>query len=189
VLTGLTAEAAIERVQSDTRARMLRETDPYLRERLHDLEDLAHRLMRQLTRQEYAPARESLPKDAVLIANSMRPWMLREYARGGVRGLVLEEDDSNSTLATVAREFGIVTVTGVKNIISLVNPGDVIVVDGDTGDIYIFVPRRRSWPLMPSESALRDSSCWTGQSAKSWGVRQLAPRSTCRDSVLVRRVN
>ena len=40
VVTGLTAEAAVERVQSDTRARMLRATDPYLRERLHDLDEL-----------------------------------------------------------------------------------------------------------------------------------------------------
>ncbi|MCB1476906.1 MAG: GAF domain-containing protein, partial [Rhodobiaceae bacterium] len=39
VNTGLTAEAAVERVQNDTRARMLRQTDPYIRERLHDLDD------------------------------------------------------------------------------------------------------------------------------------------------------
>ncbi|HEY2248457.1 MAG TPA: phosphoenolpyruvate-utilizing N-terminal domain-containing protein, partial [Bradyrhizobium sp.] len=51
VATGLTAEAAVERVQSDTRARMLRSTDPYLRDRLHDLEDLGFRLMRQLVGQ------------------------------------------------------------------------------------------------------------------------------------------
>ena len=48
VTTGLTAEAGVERVQSDTRARMLRASDPYLRERLHDLDDLANRLMRVL---------------------------------------------------------------------------------------------------------------------------------------------
>src|SRR3989449_3038702 len=60
VMTGLTAEAAVERVQSDTRARMLRVTDPYLRERLHDLDELANRLIRQLTGQEHAPARERL---------------------------------------------------------------------------------------------------------------------------------
>ena len=53
LLTGLTAEAAVERVQSDTRARMLRQTDPYLRERLHDLEDLANRLLRQLLGHEH----------------------------------------------------------------------------------------------------------------------------------------
>src|SRR5580700_2723802 len=63
VLTGLTAEAAVERVQSDTRARMLRQTDPFLRERLHDLDDLANRLMRQLTGRDHAPSRESLPEN------------------------------------------------------------------------------------------------------------------------------
>ncbi|OYW33497.1 MAG: peptidase, partial [Azorhizobium sp. 12-66-6] len=49
VLSGLTAEGAVERVQSDTRARIMRASDPYLRERLHDLDDLANRLLRELT--------------------------------------------------------------------------------------------------------------------------------------------
>src|SRR5262249_22862275 len=73
VATGLTAEAAVERVQSDTRARMLRATDPYLRERLHDLDELANRLMHQLLGQDYAPARDRLPDNAVLVARSMGP--------------------------------------------------------------------------------------------------------------------
>src|SRR5215467_3168013 len=73
VLTGLTAEAAVERVQSDTRARMLRATDPYLRERLHDLDELANRLMHHLLGQDYAPARDRLPENAVLVARSMGP--------------------------------------------------------------------------------------------------------------------
>src|SRR6202020_2833846 len=67
VATRLTAEAAVERVQSDTRARMLRSTDPYLRDRLHDLEDLGHRLMRQLVGQDHAPSREQLPGDAIIV--------------------------------------------------------------------------------------------------------------------------
>lgn len=49
ILTGLTAEAAVERVQSDNRAKLMRQTDPYLRERLHDLDDLAHRVLMALT--------------------------------------------------------------------------------------------------------------------------------------------
>src|SRR6266481_5394950 len=68
VRTGLTAEAAVERVQSDTRARMLRITDPYLRERLHDFDDLANRLLRQLLGRDHAPAREHLPENARLAA-------------------------------------------------------------------------------------------------------------------------
>ena len=65
VVTGLTAEAAVERVQSDTRARMLRATDPYLRERLHDLDELSNRLMHQLLGKDYAPPRDRLPENAM----------------------------------------------------------------------------------------------------------------------------
>src|ERR1700692_1353922 len=91
VRTGLTAEAAVERVQSDTRARMLRISDPYLRDRLHDLDDLANRLMHQLLGQDYAPARDRLPENAVLVARSMGPAALLEYDRRRLRGLILEE--------------------------------------------------------------------------------------------------
>ncbi len=62
VLTGLTAEAAVERVQSDTRAKMLRQTDPYLRERLHDLDDLANRLLRTLVGKANGVAARKCPK-------------------------------------------------------------------------------------------------------------------------------
>src|SRR5205807_4344548 len=96
VMTGLTAEAAVERVQSDTRARMLRATDPYLRERLHDLDELANRLMHQLLGTDYAPARERLPENAILVARSMGPAALLEYDRKRLRGLVLEEGGPNS---------------------------------------------------------------------------------------------
>src|ERR1019366_6454549 len=87
VATGLTAEAAVERVQSDTRARMLRSTDPYLRDRLHDLEDLGHRLMRQLVGRDHAPSREQLPDNAILIARAMGPAALLDYDRKRLRGL------------------------------------------------------------------------------------------------------
>jgi hypothetical protein len=103
VMTGLTAEAAVERVQSDTRARMLRQTDPFLRERLHDLDDLANRLMRQLTGRDHAPSRESLPENAILVARSMGPAALLDYDRKRLRGLVLEEGGPHSHVAIVAR--------------------------------------------------------------------------------------
>src|SRR6202035_5562851 len=96
VRTGLTAEAAVERVQSDTRARMLRISDPYLRDRLHDLDDLANRLMHQLLGKDYAPARDRLPENAILIARSMGPAALLEYDRRRLRGLILEEGGPNS---------------------------------------------------------------------------------------------
>ncbi|MBY0382155.1 MAG: phosphoenolpyruvate--protein phosphotransferase [Xanthobacteraceae bacterium] len=137
VATGLTAEAAVERVQSDTRARMLRSTDPYLRDRLHDLEDLGHRLMRQLVGRDHAPTREQLPDNAVLIARSMGPAALLDYDRTKLRGLVLEEGTANSHVSIVARALGIPAIGEVANAPGIADPGDAIIVDGTSGSIYV----------------------------------------------------
>jgi len=137
VMTGLTAEAAVERVQSDTRARMLRQTDPFLRERLHDLDDLANRLMRQLTGRDHAPSRESLPENAILVARSMGPAALLDYDRKRLRGLVLEEGGPHSHVAIVARALNIPTVGEIDNATGIVDPGDAIIVDGTVGDLHV----------------------------------------------------
>src|SRR5215472_97636 len=137
VATGLTAEAAVERVQSDTRARMLRSTDPYLRERLHDLEDLGFRLMRQLVGQDHAPSREHLPDNAILLARAMGPAALLDYDRKRLRGLVLEEGTANSHVSIVARALGIPAVGEVPNAPGIADPGDAIIVDGTSGEIYV----------------------------------------------------
>src|SRR6476659_2069482 len=137
VATGLTAEAAVERVQSDTRARMLRSTDPYLRDRLHELEDLCHRLMLQLVGQDHAPSREQLPENAILIARAMGPAALLDYDRKRLRGLVLEEGTANSHVAIVARALGIAAVGQIDNATGIVDPGDAIIVDGAMGHAYV----------------------------------------------------
>ena len=137
VATGLTAEAAVERVQSDTRARMLRQTDPFLRERLHDLDDLANRLMRQLSGRDHAPSRESLPENAVLVARAMGPAALLDYDRKRLRGLVLEEGGPHSHVAIVARALGIPAVGEIENATGLADTGDAVIVDGATGDLHI----------------------------------------------------
>jgi phosphotransferase system enzyme I (PtsP) len=137
VMTGLTAEAAVERVQSDTRARMLRQTDPYLRERLHDLDDLANRLMRQLTGRDHAPSRENLPENAILVARSMGPAALLDYDRKRLRGLVLEEGGPQSHVAIVARALGIAAVGEIDNATGIADPGDAIIVDGSAGDLHL----------------------------------------------------
>jgi phosphotransferase system enzyme I (PtsP) len=140
VMTGLTAEAAVERVQSDARARMLRQTDPFMRDRLHDLDDLANRLMRQLIGQDHAPSKESLPDNAIIVARSMGPAALLDYDRSRLRGLVLEEGGPTSHVAIVARALGIAAVAQIENAVGLVDAGDAIIVDGTSGDLHIRPP-------------------------------------------------
>jgi phosphotransferase system enzyme I (PtsP) len=176
VMTGLTAEAAVERVQSDTRARMLRQTDPFLRERLHDLDDLANRLMRQLTGRDHAPSRESLPENAILVARSMGPAALLDYDRKRLRGLVLEEGGPHSHVAIVARALGIPTVGEIDNATGIADPGDAVIVDGSTGDLHIrplpdleaaYVERVRLRARRQQQyQALRDKPCVTKDGEK-----------------------
>ena len=138
VMTGLTAEGAVEKVQSDARARLQRQTDPYLRERLHDLDDLANRLLRHLTgKTDVLAERANLPDNAILVARNMGPAALLDYQRANLRGLILEDGGANSHVAIIARALGIATVGEVANITNLVEAGDAIIVDGDTGDVKI----------------------------------------------------
>ncbi|MCB5174357.1 MULTISPECIES: phosphoenolpyruvate--protein phosphotransferase [Microvirga] len=137
VTSGLTAEAAVERVQSDNRARMMRQTDPYLRERLHDLDDLANRLLHRLVGRDLVAGHGLLPDNAILVARSMGPAALLDYDRSRLRGLVLEEGGPTSHIAIVARALGIPAVGEVENVTSLAEQGDAIIVDGAAGEVQI----------------------------------------------------
>jgi len=140
VVTGLTAEAAVERVQSDTRAKLVRQTDPYLRDRLHDLDELANRLLHQLTGQSMVAPLDSLPENAVIVARAMGPGALLDYDRAKLRGLVLEDGGIASHVAIVARALGIPMVGDVANVSSLVEPGDALIIDGSLGIVEVRPP-------------------------------------------------
>ena len=143
IATGLTAEAAVESVQNDARAKLQRSTDPYMRDRLHDLDDLANRLLHKLTGQSFVVDRASMPDNAILVARTMGPAVLLEYERARLRGLVLEEGGPSSHVAIVARALGIPAVGEVANITDLVETGDAIIVDGTSGDVRVRPPVRR----------------------------------------------
>ncbi len=134
---GLTAEAAVERVQNDTRARMLRQTDPYLRDRLHDLDDLANRLLRVLTSVPGTIDQKDMPENAVLVARNMGPAELLEYDRKRLRGVVLEEGATTAHVAIIARSLGIAAVGHADNIVSVCETGDDIVIDGQDGSVHL----------------------------------------------------
>ena len=140
VATGLTAEAAVERVQNVARAKLQRRTEPFLREWLHDFDELANRLLHQLTGQGFVSAHKDLPYNSVIVARAMGPAALLEYDRAKIRGLVLEESGALSHVAIVARALGIAAVGDVANIVDLVEPGDAVIVDGISGDVHLRPP-------------------------------------------------
>jgi phosphotransferase system enzyme I (PtsP) len=137
IRNGLTAEAAVEKVQSDMRARMLHMTDPYLRERMSDFDDLANRLLRQLMGRGPEDVAASLPKDAIIVARSMGAAELLDYPRDKLRGLVLEDGAATSHVVIVARAMGIPVAGQMKGAVSMAENGDAIIVDGEEGAIHL----------------------------------------------------
>ncbi|MEO0957011.1 MAG: phosphoenolpyruvate--protein phosphotransferase [Pseudomonadota bacterium] len=133
VESGLAAEVAVEKVQSIVRARMERATDPYLRDRLHDLDDLANRLLRYLSGGDGI---DELPEGAILVARSIGPAELLDHA-GRIRAVVLEEGSHGSHASIVARAINVPMIIGVERITRDANPADAIVVDGDQGRVHL----------------------------------------------------
>ena len=137
VRTGLTAEASVERVQDETRLRVQRLGDPILRERAHDFDDLARRLLRHLTGES---GQQALSRDAIVVARNMGPAELLDYGREKLLGLALEDAAATSHVAIVARSMGLPLVSSLEGIADNARAGDAIVVDGESGEVHLRPP-------------------------------------------------
>jgi phosphotransferase system enzyme I (PtsP) len=137
---GLTGEAAVMKVQDENRVRIGQIADPYIRERLLDLEDLTSRLLRHLSADGAANqniAQETLPEDAILVARALGPAELLDYDHSRLKGVVLEEGSSASHVAIVARALGLPLVGRCADALSRIEPMDRLVIDGAGGQVYV----------------------------------------------------
>jgi len=131
--SGLTAEAAIERVQQRTRMRMRQIDDPLLADRMHDLEDLSNRLLRMVSGQVGTAATMGLRGDAILIARNLGPAELLEYDRRRLKGVILEEGSLTSHVVIVARAMGVPVLGRVQGLRGFVREGDEVLLDATQG--------------------------------------------------------
>ncbi len=168
---GLSAEAAVEKEQSLARSRLESAADPYLRDRLHDLDDLSNRLLRILTGQGRDTGAE-MPKNPILVARNIGPAELLDYGRK-LKGVVLEEGSVGSHAAIVARSLAIPLVIHAGRITSEALNGDPILIDGDMGVVH----------LRPEETiaaAFRDKIAMQAEAQKRYaGLRDLPAQSLC----------
>lgn len=139
VRSGLSAEASIDRMRREHRARFEKVRDPYLRERLHDLEDLDNRLLRILagTDGKVALGQEDAGEPEVLVARRLGPAELLEYGQMNLAAILLEEVATSSHAAIVARGLAIPTIGGVDGLLTQVASGDTVIVDGEEGSLHI----------------------------------------------------
>ncbi|SDK10442.1 phosphoenolpyruvate--protein phosphotransferase [Aliiruegeria lutimaris] len=166
---GLSAEAAVEKEQTAARARMEQVPDPYLRERLHDLDDLSNRLLRLLTGQGSHTGVE-MPENPVLVARNIGPGELLAYGRG-LKGIILEEGSVGSHAAIVARALAIPLVINCERITTEALNGDPVLVDGEQGIVH----------LRPEESvatAFRDKMAMMTKAQERYASIRRVPATT-----------
>ena len=135
--SGLTAEAAIERVQQRTRQRMRQIDDPLLADRMHDLEDLANRLLRIVSGQVGTAAQLGLKQDTILIARNLGPAELLEYDRRRLKGVILEEGSLTAHVTIVARAMGVPVLGRVRDVRRTIAEGDPLLLDGSEGTVQV----------------------------------------------------
>ncbi|HJS12883.1 phosphoenolpyruvate--protein phosphotransferase [Sphingopyxis sp.] len=135
--SGLTAEAAIERVQQRTRMRMRQIDDPLLRDRMHDLEDLSNRLIRIVSGQMGTAAQMGLRHDSILIARNLGPAELLEYDRRRLKGVVLEEGSLTAHVIIVARAMGVPVIGRVSDVRASIREGDLLLLDATAGQLHV----------------------------------------------------
>ena len=134
--SGLTAEAAIERVQQRTRQRMRQIDDPLLADRMHDLEDLANRLLRIVSGQMGTAAQMGLRQDTILIARNLGPAELLEYDKRRLKGVILEEGSLTAHVTIVARAMGVPVLGRARGIRRQVAEGDLLLLDVSEAAVF-----------------------------------------------------
>ncbi len=172
VQSGLTADAAVERVQNSSRARMLRTADPYWQERQRDFDDLSDRMLRILAgRTSGAQMPVDMPADTILVARTMGPAELLDYDPKKLRGLVVEDGSAQSHVAVVAKALGIPAIGQAEGVVEHVSPGDAAIIDAETGEVYLR-------PLPDVISAFSDKVRFRARRQKKYDALRNLPAMT-----------
>ncbi|MEE8214374.1 MAG: phosphoenolpyruvate--protein phosphotransferase [Alphaproteobacteria bacterium] len=137
IRSGLTAEAGVQQVRENISMRMSQLTDPYLRERLDDMEDLSLRLLQRLTGGANGGERRDLPDDVVVVARSVGPAELLDYDPARLRGLIMERGSATAHVSIVARALDIPVIGQVMDLFAKVDAGDTVIVDAENRQVFV----------------------------------------------------
>lgn len=137
---GFTAEASVKKVYEDLHARLTKVSNPHIRQRIEDIEDVSSRLLSHLSGMAMTAMDGELPQDFILVARTLGPGELLEYGHRRVRGVILQEGSAASHIAIIAKMLDVPVVGGVWNATEMIRAGDDVVVDGDHGEVSINPP-------------------------------------------------
>jgi len=130
---------AIRRVFDDFGAVFDDIADEYLRERKGDIADLAGRLKMNL-RPGSASAADllrELDEASVLVADELAPSIAAQIDWSKVRGFATDAGSRTYHTAIFARSLGVPAVVGLKEATRIVQPGQLVAIDGDSGELVL----------------------------------------------------
>src|SRR3984957_1765943 len=131
---GFAAESSLFRVIDDLSAQMLAVADSYLRERATDFRDVGHRVLRHLRQED---KKNAFAKATILIADELTLSQMTLVSHENLVGIALQSGGVTSHTAILARAFEIPTVVGVEHLMEAVSEGDALVIDGNSGIVYV----------------------------------------------------
>lgn len=110
--------------------------DPLFRERSMDFVDIGRRVLNNLTHVE-SETLESLERPSIVVAHDLSPSETANMDMPNTLGIVTNEGGPTSHMAILARAFDIPSVVGLQTVTKLVNPDDIIIIDGLRGVVII----------------------------------------------------
>jgi len=132
----LAAERAFESTMVEIKESFERIENEYLRARITDVRDIEHQVLAWLAEGELQGLR-SLRSNTVVVARDLAPSEAAHLGRRLVKGVVLDGGGATSHTSIIARSLGLPAVVGTERASREIQPGDLIIVDGNEGVVLV----------------------------------------------------
>ncbi len=128
------ADYAVRVVMEEHRQRLAAASSQYLRERVHDLEDVEERLIRHLRREKLISA---IDHDRIVIAENLTAADLVLFSRREILGAAMDFGGATSHVSIMARSLRLPCVVGTHNLSDHAESGMEAIVDGFRGTVIL----------------------------------------------------
>ncbi|WP_106776336.1 phosphoenolpyruvate--protein phosphotransferase [Peptostreptococcus russellii] len=108
----------------------------YMKERAADVKDVTNRVLRHILGIKVVDL-SSLSDEIVLVAHDLTPSDTATMDKAKVLGFLTDIGGRTSHTAIMSRTLEIAAIVGLSDVTKQVNDGDMIIFDGDVGEVYI----------------------------------------------------
>ncbi|AXK50780.1 phosphoenolpyruvate--protein phosphotransferase [Spiroplasma alleghenense] len=141
---GLNAAFAVKSVADKYSAMFLAMDDDYFKERAADVKDVTERLIRYILGMPVLDL-ATINEEVIIVADDLTPSQTAQLNPKFVKGFATNIGGRTSHAAIMARSLEIPAVLGLKNITSTVKSGEIIAIDGESGELEIAPAKVAEW--------------------------------------------